>query len=102
MGDTLCTVGRGQRIELIHRGFHDLDDQIEKAVNRLTVGAIVCASLIGGSIALNSSQKVIGFSLGFLSKEPVSLTALLGVFGYGIATVLGLWLVISILRSKRF
>jgi hypothetical protein len=29
------------------------------------------------------------------------LTALLGVFGYGLATVLGVWLVISILRSGR-
>ena len=92
---------RGQKLEVMHRGFHDLDAQIEKAVNRLTVGMIVCASLIGGSIALNSSEKVAEFTLGFLSQEPLSLTALLGVFGYGIATVLGLWLVVSILRSGR-
>jgi ubiquinone biosynthesis protein len=91
----------GQRLEVMHRGFHDLDAQIEKAVNRLTVGMVVCASVIGGSIALNSSQKIAEFTIGFLSKEPISLTALLGVFGYGLATVLGVWLVISILRSGR-
>lgn len=91
----------GQRLEVMHRGFHDLDAQIEKAVNRLTVGMVVCASVIGGSIALNSSEKIAEFTIGFLSKEPVSLTALLGVCGYGLATVLGAWLVLSILRSGR-
>lgn len=91
----------GQKLEVMHRGFHDLDAQIEKAVNRLTVGMVVCASVIGGSIALNSSQKVAEFTIGFLSKEPVSLTALLGVFGYGLASVLGVWLVLSIMRSGR-
>jgi ubiquinone biosynthesis protein len=89
------------RIEVVHGGFHDLDDQLEKAVNRLTVGMIVCASIIGGSIALNSSQKLIEFSIRFLSSEPIALTALLGVFGYGVATVLGLWLVVSIFRSRK-
>jgi ubiquinone biosynthesis protein len=91
----------GHRLEVLHRGFHDLDAQLEKAVNRLTVGLIVCASIIGGSIALNSSQKVLEFSIPSLSEEPISLTAFLGVFGYGIATVLGLWLVISILLSRK-
>ena len=91
----------GQRLEVMHRGFHDLDAQIEKAVNRLTVGMVVCASVIGGSIALNSSEKIAEFTIGFLSKEPVSLTALLGVCGYGLATVLGAWLVLSIMRSGR-
>jgi ubiquinone biosynthesis protein len=90
-----------QRIEVVHGGFHDLDDQIEKAVNRLTVGMIVCASIIGGSIALNSSQSIVEFSIPSMSSEHIALTAFLGVFGYGVATVLGLWLVLSILRSQR-
>jgi ubiquinone biosynthesis protein len=89
------------RLEVVHGGFHDLDAQIEKAVNRLTVGMIVCASLIGGSIALNSSQKVVEFTIDSLSKEPIALTAFLGVIGYALASVLGLWLVVSIFRSGR-
>ncbi len=100
--EILRQMARGKhRIEVVHGGFHDLDDQLEKAVNRLTVGMIVCASIIGGSIALNSSQRVIEFNIGFLSNEPIALTAFLGVFGYGVATVLGIWLVVSILRSRR-
>jgi ubiquinone biosynthesis protein len=90
-----------QRLELMHGGFHDLDVQIEKAVNRLTVGMIICASLIGGSVALNSSQKILEFTIGFLSDEPIALTALLGVSGYVIATILGLWLIISIFRTGK-
>jgi len=90
-----------QRIELVHGGFHDLDVQIEKAVNRLTVGMIICASVIGGSLVLNSSQTIMEFTIGFLGDKTISLTGLLGIFGYGIATILGLWLIISIFRRGR-
>lgn len=100
--EILRQVSQGkQRLELMHGGFHDLDVQIEKAVNRLTVGMIICASLIGGSVALNSSEKVTEFTIGFLGQEPISLTALLGVSGYVIATILGLWLIISIFRTGK-
>jgi ubiquinone biosynthesis protein len=100
--EILQQIARGkQKLEIVHGGFHDLDAQLEKAVNRLTVGMIVCASLIGGSIALNSSQRFVEVTIRSLSKEPIALTAFLGVFGYGVATILGLWLVVSILRSGR-
>ncbi|MBI4772969.1 MAG: AarF/ABC1/UbiB kinase family protein [Deltaproteobacteria bacterium] len=102
MHEILRQVAEGkQRIELVHGGFHDLDVQIDKAVNRLTVGMIVCASVIGGSLVLNSSQTIMEFTIEFLGDRTISLTGLLGICGYGIATILGLWLIISIFRKGR-
>jgi ubiquinone biosynthesis protein len=37
----------------------------------------------------------------FLGLEKVSLTAILGVTGYVITTVLGIWLIIGIFRSGK-
>ncbi len=90
-----------QRVELVHGGFGGLDAQIEKGVNRLTVGMIICASVIGGALILNSSEKVLEFKVGFLGDQTLSLTSVLGVAGYVIASVLGLWLILSIFRRGR-
>lgn len=101
--DILKQTARGkQRIELQHDGLEGLQFQLEKGMNRLTVGLIIAASLIAAAMILNSTQRVMDFQLQFLGPYPVSLTALLGVIGYIIATVLGIWLIFSILRSGRF
>jgi len=100
--DILGQVAEGkQRLDLVHRGFEDLDTQIERPINRLTVGFIIGASIVGGSLALNSTEKVIEISLHSLGLGTVSLTALLGITGYVIATVLGLWLIVSIMLSRK-
>ena len=90
-----------QRIEIRHSGFERLDTKLEKGINRLTVGLVISASIIAGSLVLNSSQKVLDIDIAFLDLHGVSLTALLGVTGYTIATVLGLWLILSIFRSGK-
>jgi ubiquinone biosynthesis protein len=95
------TASGKQRIELWHGGFEQLDAQLEKGVNRLTVGMIIAASIIAASLILNSSQKVLEFSITFFGPQTVSLTALLGMAGYVVATILGLWLIFSILRSGK-
>jgi ubiquinone biosynthesis protein len=99
----LKQIARGkQRIELQHGGFEGLQSQLEKGVNRLTVGVIIAASLIAAAMILNSTQRVMDFQVQFFGLQTVSLTAMLGVVGYVVATILGLWLVLSILRSGRF
>jgi ubiquinone biosynthesis protein len=90
-----------QRVNIVHEGFEDLDAQIERPVNRLTVGMIIGASIIGGSLALNSPEKVVEIPLPVLGIGTISLTALLGIIGYVIATALGLWLIFSILFSRK-
>jgi len=94
------TAGKHQ-LEIRHSGFQEIDTKIEKGINRLTVGLIISASLIAGSLVLDSSQTVMEFTVDFFGLRTVSITALLGLLGYSLATVLGFWLILSIFRSGR-
>jgi ubiquinone biosynthesis protein len=87
--------------EIRHRGFQEIPVRIERGINRLTVGLVISASLIAGSLVLNSSQKLLEFSVNFFGVQTVSVTALLGLLGYSLATLLGFWLIISIFRSGK-
>lgn len=100
--DILHQLARGkQRLEFKLSGLKRIDQLLETGVNRLTVGLIISASIIAGSLVLNSSQKVLEFTVDFFGIQTFSLTSLLGVVGYSIATVLGTWLIISIIRSGK-
>ncbi len=90
-----------QAVELRHTGFDQLDQKFERGVNRLVIGLIISASTIAAALILNSTQTVIQFQVRLLGYQTLSLTAILGVAGYSIATVLGLWLIISIFRSGK-
>jgi ubiquinone biosynthesis protein len=92
------TAEGGHRLEIRHKGFEPIVSKFERGLNRAVMGMIISASIIAGSLLLNSPIKVMEVSLvGFT----VSLTALLGVAGYCIATLLGLWLIFSIIRSGK-
>ncbi|MCG6916154.1 MAG: AarF/ABC1/UbiB kinase family protein [Deltaproteobacteria bacterium] len=100
--DILRQVAKGkQRVEIWHEGFQQLDMKLEKGLNRLTVGLVISASIIAAAMVLNSAQQVLVLNLEFLGLGPVSLTTILGVVGYVIATVLGVWLILSIYRSGK-
>ncbi|MFH1990778.1 MAG: AarF/ABC1/UbiB kinase family protein [Pseudomonadota bacterium] len=100
--DILKQTARGkQQIELRHSGFQQISTQFEKGINRLIIGLIISASLIAAAMVLNSSQRVLEFSVRLLGLEKISVLTLLGFTGYVIATALGAWLVVVILRSKR-
>ncbi|MEX1327027.1 MAG: AarF/UbiB family protein [Desulfobacterales bacterium] len=68
-----------------------LVNTLENSSNRLTTGIIVAALIMGSSMIITTG--VGPFIFGF----PV-----LGVIGYLISTVMGLWLVITILRAKKY
>lgn len=89
------------RLEIWHSGFHQLDAKIEKGINRLTVGIVISASVIAGSLIMNSSQKVVEFTVDVFGIHTISITSLLGIMGYTLATVLGFWLILSIMRSGK-
>jgi ubiquinone biosynthesis protein len=89
------------QIEIRHSGFQQTDAKIERGINRLTVSLIISASLIAGSLVLDSSEKVMEFTIDFFGVHTISITALLGLLGYSLATVLGFWLILSIFRSGR-
>ncbi|HPP76348.1 MAG TPA: hypothetical protein PLU88_14595, partial [Armatimonadota bacterium] len=79
------------RLEFRHKGLDELESRLDKISNRLSFALIVGAIIIGSSIIVVSNQ------------GPTSIFGLpaLGVAGYVIATILGVWLLISIIRSGR-
>jgi len=102
MHDILRLAAGGKhRIELWHSGFQHIDTKLEKGVNRLTVGIIIAASVIAGALVLNSSQKIFEFTIDFYGRHSISLTSVLGLLGYTMATILGFWLIIAIFRSGK-
>ncbi len=90
-----------QILEKIDRGelnfiFHldkleQLVNTLENASNRLTVGVITGAIIMGSSMIITTGIGPFIFGL-----------PALGVIGYLMSVVLGLWLVITILRTKKF
>jgi ubiquinone biosynthesis protein len=102
MHDILRLTASGKhRIELWHSGFQHIDVKLEKGINRLTVGIIIAASVIAGSLVLNSSQTIMEFTVHFYGQHTISITSLLGLLGYSLATILGFWLIIAIIRSGK-
>jgi ubiquinone biosynthesis protein len=102
LNDLIKGLATGKRpIEIQHKGFQEIPVRMERGINRLTVGLIISASLIAGSLVLNSSQKLLEFTVDFYGSHTISITALLGLLGYTMATILGFWLVISIFRSGK-
>ncbi len=100
--DILKQTSQGkQGVAINHRGFENLSVRMEKGMNRFIIGLIVAASLIASSLILNSGQEIFEFSMSLAGGRKVSLSAVLGVTGYVMATVLGIWLIISILRSGK-
>ncbi|CAG1064637.1 aarF domain-containing kinase [uncultured bacterium] len=79
------------RIEFLHRGLEDFMGEMDRSSNRLTFAIIVAALIIGSSmvIAAEAAPKVFGLSA-------------LGLLGFIIASVLGFWLAVQILRSGKF
>ena len=95
------TAAGKQRLELHHSGFSSMDTRLEKGINRLTIGIIIAASTIAASLILNSSQKVLEFSFNLFGRQTLTITGILGLTGYTVATILGIWLIYSIFRSGK-
>ena len=74
-------------ISFQHKGLEKLILEIDRASNRLSFSMIISALIIGSSFIILSDKGP------FVFDYPV-----LGIFGYLIAAILGLWLVISIIR----
>jgi ubiquinone biosynthesis protein len=102
MRDILERIKTGRlRIIYRHEGLEDLTTQIERASNRLTFGLIIVGVTIGSSIVLTAGSNTLGHrSLPVIGETPLSV--LFSGLGFGVATVMGLWLAWSILRGKRF
>ncbi len=88
----LDKMDRGElHIRFQHENLGPLQKTLDNSSNRLTLGIIIGAMIIGSSMIITTG--VGPFLFGF---------PLLGVLGYSVSAILGLWLVFNILRSRKY
>ncbi len=78
-------------IRFKHENLDGFQKTIENMFNRLTLGIIISAMIIGSSMIITTGVKPL--LMGFPA---------LGIIGYLIAAVLGLWLVFTIIRGRDY
>ena len=78
------------RVEFEHRGLENLISQMDKVSNRIAFSLIIAALIIGSSIIMQTNKGPL--FLGF---------PMLGIIGFIIAAIMGLWLAVAILRSGK-
>jgi len=78
------------KIDLEHRGLERLVTDLDRSSNRLSFSLIIGSLIVGSSLIIQTDRGPMLFGL-----------PLLGLLGYSIAGILGLWLAIGILRSGR-
>jgi ubiquinone biosynthesis protein len=76
------------RIEFKHQGLESLARSWDRALSKLSLAVIVGAIIVGSSLIV-SAGRAIGPWWGF----PV-----IGIVGYVVATILGVWLIVSIIK----
>jgi ubiquinone biosynthesis protein len=85
-------IERGElSIRFQHANLGGLRNTLENVTNRLTLGIIIAALIIGSSMIITTGVRPLLF--GFPA---------LGIVGYLVSGLLGVWLIINILRSRRF
>lgn len=77
-------------INFQHRGLERLDNSINDASNKMTVGVIIASLIIGSSLIVTTRVPPLLFGY-----------PALGIVGYLISAVLGVWVVFDILRGSR-
>jgi ubiquinone biosynthesis protein len=89
--ELLAKLNRGEmKIEFEHKGLDNFIIELDRASNRLSFSLIIAAIIIGSSliIRIDKGPKLFDYPL-------------LGIAGYVVAGLLGLWLVVAILRSGK-
>jgi len=82
---------RGELIvPLEHRNLENLVSEIDRSSNRLSFALIIAALIVGSSLLIRADVGARIFNV-----------PLIGLLGFLFAGVLGVWLVIGILRSRR-
>ncbi|MHC4354476.1 MAG: ABC1 kinase family protein [Planctomycetota bacterium] len=79
------------QVRVHHEHLENLTKTLDKSSNRVSFALIISALLVASSLLV--AQK--GMVLGLLSFQTM------GVFGYVIAAIIGIWLIISIIRSRH-
>ncbi|TVR52646.1 MAG: AarF/ABC1/UbiB kinase family protein [Puniceicoccaceae bacterium] len=77
-------------VNLQHKGLAGLEDSINAASNKITLGVILGSLLIGSSLIITTGIRP------YLFGYPA-----LGIIGYLLAAILGIWVTIDILRRGK-
>jgi ubiquinone biosynthesis protein len=100
--NTLKNISKGdQQFKFDILGLENFGQEFGHAISRLTLGILIGSSLIAGAWVLNSDKNIFPVTILWLGLVDVSLTTVLGLMGYAFATILGFWLIYSILRGGR-
>lgn len=79
------------RVELKHQGLEDIAGTFRSSANRISIALIVGAIIVGSSLIVSAGRgERVWFGL-----------PALGLLGYLVASVFGIWLIISVLTSGR-
>jgi ubiquinone biosynthesis protein len=90
IGEIVAKMERGElKVRFEHHNLADMRLTLEKIFSRLTVGIVAAAMIIGSSLIMTTGLPPILFGY-----------PMLGLVGYTISAVFGLWLVVDILRSR--
>jgi ubiquinone biosynthesis protein len=81
------------RVEIDLKRLDSFVDQLDRTIDRVTVGVMTASLVIGSSIVMTVSGGPTLFG--------ISLLTLCGLVGYLIAFVNSIWIIISIWRSSR-
>ena len=87
----LNRINRNQfKIDLEHRGMEKLATDLDRSSNRVSFALVIGSLIVGSSLVMqiDKGPMLFGFPI-------------LGLLGYSIAGLLGLWLAVGILRSGR-
>lgn len=79
------------RVEFKHQGLQEVGEEFRTGTNRIAIALVVGASIVGSSLIV---------AAGAGDRFWFGLPAL-GLLGYLVASVFGVWLVVSIMRSRR-
>jgi ubiquinone biosynthesis protein len=78
-------------VGFVHKGLDDFMDNINNVFNRLVIALIVVGGLIGSSL------------IGVFAKGGPHILGVnvISIIGFTLSTVLGVWLLASVIRSGR-
>ncbi len=92
INSVLTKFRRGKlQMRIHHEHLENLIKTLDKSSNRISFALIIAALLIGSSMLLAQQGTV----LGLISFQNM------GVLGYIVAAIIGIWLIISIMRSRH-
>ena len=94
--DAAAIIGKFRRgnfkIHVYHDHLEELEQTLDNSFNRMSFAVIIAALLIASSLLVPQTGDVLGL-VNFQT---------LGIIGYLAAAIMGIWLLVSIIRHRRF